>query len=163
MWIKFLTEFPLKYFRAQIKKEKEKMKLSCKIFLPPGNWNCFDDCSGPLWHLQHCSHFVAFCLFPRFFHHRFWQIQVVKLFYDPEIWVSTFYHIKSETKKRDTFKNWLLKKNPQFLSYPHKTWWKWFPCEIISLKYVPFFFLTLKQKFEAWFRRRFCLRSVARL
>ena len=24
-------------------------------------------------------------------------------------------------KKRDTFKNWPLIKNPQFLSYPHKT------------------------------------------
>ena len=30
--------------------------------------------------------------------------------------------IKSEEKKRDTFKNWPLIKNPQFLAYPHETW-----------------------------------------
>ena len=30
--------------------------------------------------------------------------------------------IKSEEKKQDTFKNWLFGKNPQFLSYLHKTW-----------------------------------------
>ena len=30
--------------------------------------------------------------------------------------------LKSEEKKRDTFKNWPLIKNPQFFSYPHKTW-----------------------------------------
>ena len=30
--------------------------------------------------------------------------------------------IKSEEKKRDTFKNWPLVKNPHFLSDPHETW-----------------------------------------
>ena len=28
-------------------------------------------------------------------------------------------------------KNWPLVKNPQFSSYPHETWWKWLPQEII--------------------------------
>ena len=41
--------------------------------------------------------------------------------------------LKSEAKKkRDTFKNWPLIKNPQFLSYPHETWWKWSPHEKVS-------------------------------
>ena len=40
---------------------------------------------------------------------------------------------KSEAKKPDTFKNWPLMKNPQFLSYPHETWWKWLPHEAIIL------------------------------
>ena len=30
--------------------------------------------------------------------------------------------LKSEAKKRDTYKNWPLIKNPQFLSYPYETW-----------------------------------------
>ena len=30
--------------------------------------------------------------------------------------------VKSEAKKRDTFKNWQLIKNLQFLSNPHETW-----------------------------------------
>ena len=30
-------------------------------------------------------------------------------------------HLKSEGKKQDTFKNWPLIKNPQFLAYPHET------------------------------------------
>ena len=34
-------------------------------------------------------------------------------------------------KKRDTFKNWPLMKNPHFLSYPHETLWKWSPHELI--------------------------------
>ena len=34
-------------------------------------------------------------------------------------------------KKRDTFKNQPLIRNPQFLSYPHETWWKWLPHEVI--------------------------------
>ena len=29
------------------------------------------------------------------------------------------------------FKDWPLIKNPQFLSYPHETWWKWLPHEVI--------------------------------
>ena len=30
------------------------------------------------------------------------------------------------------FKNWPLIKNPQFLSYPHKSWWKWLPQKMIN-------------------------------
>ena len=36
--------------------------------------------------------------------------------------VHLFVLVKSEEKKQDTFKNWPLIKNPQFLSYPHETW-----------------------------------------
>ena len=32
--------------------------------------------------------------------------------------------LKSEGKKRDTFKNWPLTEKPHFLSYPHKNLWK---------------------------------------
>ena len=39
--------------------------------------------------------------------------------------------IKSEVKKWDTFKNWPIIKNLQFLSYPHETWWKWLTHEVI--------------------------------
>ena len=34
------------------------------------------------------------------------------------------FRLKSEEKKRDTFKNWLLIKNLQFLCYLHETWSK---------------------------------------
>ena len=34
-------------------------------------------------------------------------------------------------KKRDTFKHWLLVKNPQFLLYSYETLWKWLPHELI--------------------------------
>ena len=33
-------------------------------------------------------------------------------------------YLKSEAKKRDTFKCCPIIKNPQFLSFPHGTWWK---------------------------------------
>ena len=33
-------------------------------------------------------------------------------------------YLKSEEKKRDTFKNWPLIKDPHFLSDPHETWLK---------------------------------------
>ena len=39
--------------------------------------------------------------------------------------------IKSEQKKRETSKSWPLIKNPQFLSNPYETWWKWLPHEAI--------------------------------
>ena len=39
--------------------------------------------------------------------------------------------VKSEAKKRDTFKNWPLIKNLQFLSNPHETWWKLSSHEVI--------------------------------
>ena len=39
--------------------------------------------------------------------------------------------LKSEQKKQDTFKNWPLIKNPQFLSNLHETWWKWLSHEAI--------------------------------
>ena len=38
--------------------------------------------------------------------------------------------IKSGAKKRDTFKNWPLIRNLQFLSYPNETWWKLSPQEV---------------------------------
>ena len=34
-------------------------------------------------------------------------------------------------KKPDTLKNWPSMRNPQFLSYPHETWWKWSSHEVI--------------------------------
>ena len=34
-------------------------------------------------------------------------------------------------KKQDTFRNWSLVKNLQFLSNPHETWLKWLPHELI--------------------------------
>ena len=40
--------------------------------------------------------------------------------------------LKSEQKKQDTFKNWPLIKNPQFLSNPYETWWKWLTHEVIN-------------------------------
>lgn len=43
---------------VQIKKY-QLMTYSCFL----GHWHCTDDCSRPLWHLQHCSYFMAFCLF----------------------------------------------------------------------------------------------------
>ena len=36
-------------------------------------------------------------------------------------------------KKRDTFKIWLLVKNPHFLSNPHETWQNYSPHEVIIL------------------------------
>ena len=36
-------------------------------------------------------------------------------------------------KKGPTFKNWLLVKNPQFLSNPNETWWKYLSHEVTIL------------------------------
>merc|ERR1712020_299721 len=41
--------------------------------------------------------------------------------------------VKSGGKKQDTSQNWPLVKNPQFLSYPHETWSKLLPHEVIIL------------------------------
>ena len=41
--------------------------------------------------------------------------------------------IKSEAKKMGHFQKLAINKNPQFLSYPHETWWKWLPHEVIIL------------------------------
>ena len=40
-------------------------------------------------------------------------------------------YLKSEAKKRDNFKYCWKIKNPQFLSYPHETWQKYSPHEVI--------------------------------
>ena len=40
-------------------------------------------------------------------------------------------YLKSEAKKRDTFKYCPIIKNPQFLSYPHETRRKWLPHKVI--------------------------------
>ena len=39
--------------------------------------------------------------------------------------------LKSESKKRDTFKNWPLVKDPQFWFYFHESLWKWKTLEVI--------------------------------
>ena len=45
------------------------------------------------------------------------QVQLIYRWFWNKVWA----------KKSHTFKNWPLIKNPQFLTNPHKTWWKWLP------------------------------------